>query len=139
MNCKTDPVLVIFIHANMSNRRTFLKQAAAFSAAGLAFPYLQANTISKIEDASAKLEHADPKVVAKDEEFWRPIQAAFDPSPHFINLENGFFSPQPSLTLNALAENQRMVNRITSLYMRHHRVEEHEALRKLLADFAGCD
>lgn len=122
----------------MATRRHFLKKAAAFSAAGLAFPYLQADTIDQIEIAAKARSDVDPKTVARDEEFWRPIQAAFDPSPHFINLENGYFSPQPKTTLEALTDNQQMVNRITSLYMRRHMTEEHTALKRLLADFAGC-
>ncbi|MBP7497892.1 MAG: aminotransferase class V-fold PLP-dependent enzyme, partial [Bacteroidales bacterium] len=62
----------------------------------------------------------------------------YELSPDFINLENGYLSPQPLSSLNAFTEKIRMINEKPSFYMRRLMEQDLAAVKKKVADFAGC-
>ena len=69
--------------------------------------------------------------------FWDEVARAFNPDESFINLENGYFSPQPTSTLFDLASHQRSINAKTSVFMR---TERNEAMDAVYTDVAAfCD
>jgi selenocysteine lyase/cysteine desulfurase len=115
-------------------RRQFIRQVSAMCAgAALPLPALAGPLADHLRAARPP----DVQALARDEAFWQPIQRAFVQSPHFINLENGYFSPVPEEVLNAHLANVRMINETPSFYMRRRQTDEREALKKQLADLAG--
>jgi selenocysteine lyase/cysteine desulfurase len=56
----------------------------------------------------------------------------------YINLENGYSSPQPSATYEAFLKHEAAVNGGLSFYMRRKRAAEHAAVKQQLAGIAGC-
>lgn len=122
----------------MANRRTFLRNMSGFTAGIVALPWMDEQLLAAIEHHRRRIEPLGPEEAARDEDFWSQIQRAFRQSPHFINLENGYFSPQPLDTLEAQLENIRMINEIPSFYMRRRQFEEKDGVKRQLAEFAGC-
>ena len=104
----------------------------------LGLPGLNARLLGQIEDYRSHVSTLSPREFAQDEDFWFLIQQAFQQSPHFINLENGYFSPQPTEVMEAQLANIRMINEIPSYYMRTRMNEEYAGVKKQLANFAGC-
>ena len=76
--------------------------------------------------------------IARDEEYWAHIQQAFNPSPFFINLENGYMSPQPVEVMQAQLANIQMINERTSFYMRRQARDEVKGTDHQIAELAGC-
>ncbi len=79
----------------------------------------------------------DPKQLAQDEDFWYHVQRSYIQSPHFINLESGYFSPQPTEVMEAQLRNVQMINEQPSFYYRRRMDEERLEIKKKLADLAG--
>ncbi len=103
-------------------RREFLKTGASLVAWGALEPHLaQAKTLDTY----------------RDEVYWKPIREAFMPSPDFINLENGYFSPMPVSTQAAWISRIEQINRQHTLYMRRDQFPDRERIRSLLAQMAG--
>jgi selenocysteine lyase/cysteine desulfurase len=102
------------------------------------FPSINPLLIDDIKAAAEYVAGKSPKDIAQDEEFWAHVQAAYSVSLDFINLENGYFSPAPTVTLDAQVRDIRMINEIPSFYMRRRQVDERMAVKKELAEFAGC-
>ena len=119
-------------------RRAFLRQMSGLSAGMFILPWQNEQLLCDIEAAAGRIAHLHPEEAARDEEFWSLVQRAYRQSPHFINLENGYFSPQPVEVMEAQQENIRMINEIPSFYMRRRQFEEKEGVKVQLADFAGC-
>ncbi|MEQ8768261.1 MAG: aminotransferase class V-fold PLP-dependent enzyme [Planctomycetota bacterium] len=115
------------------NRRALLQSLGA----ALISPRLISRLISEVEAESANLGERSPEDVARDEAFWAVVRQAYDQSAHFVNLESGYYSPAARPVLEAQIENLERINETPSFYMRRRRVEEREALRRLVADFAG--
>jgi selenocysteine lyase/cysteine desulfurase len=123
----------------MSNRRNFLHQLATLGIGSAVLPWLPdkasremlAKHVRKLEQVSAA--HA-----ATDEEFWNLIQLAFRQSSQFLNLENGYFSPQPTRVLEAQEEYIRRINETPAFYMRTQMETDREEARARLAGLAGC-
>jgi hypothetical protein len=65
------------------------------------------------------------------------VRNMFEPDPSFINLENGYFSPQPVSTRNFFGQRTAYINRHTSRYMRTEQDEGREKVRTALAKMAG--
>lgn len=120
------------------DRRTFLKHMGGLSAGLVALPWQDEKRLRSIEVAARRIDHLPPETAARDEDFWYQIQRAYRQSPHFINLENGYFSPQPLEVLEAQQANIRMINEIPSFYMRRRQFEEKEGVKVQLAALAGC-
>ena len=118
-------------------RRSFLKKIGQVSlgASVLGFNNF---AIENVEAAAKHITHLTPEQVAQEEGFWYQVQKAWVQSPHFINLENGYFSPQPTEVMDAQVKNVQMINEMPSFYMRRRQIEEHKGVKQLLANFAGC-
>ncbi len=119
-------------------RREFLKQFGGVSIGATMLPSLRFEFIDHIASASRSIEHLTPEEAARDEAYWDEVRKAFDISSDFINLENGYFSPQPSVVLEAQIVHMRTINSTSSRYMRTKMEEDRIGIRKELAAFAGC-
>ncbi len=117
-----------------TSRRRFLRTAAA----GFAFPLLLPERLDTLERSLEPFASLDPSHISRTEEFWDQVRQMFAVSPDFINLENGYSSPQPVVTLEALQEHVRRINASISYYLRRLRADEHLAVRRQLAQLAGC-
>ncbi|WP_448517872.1 aminotransferase class V-fold PLP-dependent enzyme [Rhodoflexus sp.] len=117
-------------------RRNFIRRTVAATAGGALL--LHSNkSLAALERELAAFRRDNIEQLARDERFWLPVQRAFRPSPHFINLENGYFSPMPLETQEAWMDNIREINSLHTFYMRRRQFEERENIRRLLAEFAG--
>lgn len=110
--------------SKMDSRRKFLGKIGLTIGA---FPFFNDSLIAAVRQA----DQGDP------EAFWYQVQKAYYQTPKFINLENGYFSPQPTETLKAHAEYQRMINEMPSWFMRRMQREEKTRVKQQLAEFAG--
>ena len=99
-------------------RRNFLKNAGIFAAGSLVLPYLNPFKIEQAEAAIKSYPTANMPGLEQDEEFWFLIRQAYNVSPQFINLENGYLSPQPETSLQGFIEDIKMINEKPSFYMR---------------------
>ncbi|MEI6244554.1 MAG: aminotransferase, partial [Acidobacteriota bacterium] len=100
-------------------RRSFLRTAMAASAVPLLAPRFLDALETRL-DAYAGLSAAD---AVAQEDFWAEIRKAFPVHP-YINLENGYSSPQPAPTYEAFQRHQREVNDGLSFYMRRKRAAD---------------
>lgn len=113
------------------NRRQFISTSALAGFATSSFAeWIQHREI--LENARNK--SAEPE---KDEDYWSLVREMFEPNPDFINLENGYFSPQPLSTRNFFVQRTTYINRNTSKYMRTEQEEARERVRSALAALAG--
>ena len=119
------------------NRRSFMQKVGGLGVASLgltAFAPLSGEDLAELMKIKA---NTDPQTLARDEEVWYAIQKSYYQSPHFINLESGYFSPQPIETLEAQLRNIRMINEQPSYYMRRRQFDEKLEVKKKLAKLAG--
>ncbi|MBX2819096.1 MAG: aminotransferase class V-fold PLP-dependent enzyme, partial [Rhodothermaceae bacterium] len=117
------------------NRRRFLQTMTA----GIGtVPFFHQEWFDHLANALMPFKHLIPEEAARDEEFWLPIQQAFHQSPLFINLENGYMSPQPVEVMQAQFANIQMINERTSFYMRRRAWDEVRGVTPQLAELAGC-
>jgi len=121
-----------------NNRRTFLKQMGGFTFGAAAFPFINPLKIEKLNTETQKVAHLSPEALAENEDFWYNVQKAWVQSPHFINLESGYFSPSPLEVLDSQFMNIRKINETPSFYMRREQFKKRTEVKKILADFAGC-
>jgi len=119
------------------SRRNFIRKASSASIALSAFSLLNPLYAQKVNDAGKKNAHLSPKIAAQDEDFWYQVQKAYKQSPHFINLESGYFSPEPITVMESQLDNIKMINEQPSYYMRRRQHKEKLAIKKQLAEFAG--
>jgi selenocysteine lyase/cysteine desulfurase len=95
---------------------------------------------SMVIDQNIKLlENYKGNNLVEDESYWNMIRHMFNFPKDFINLENGYFSPQPLSTEQFHQNKEHHINHITSKYMRRELRTDIENTRKNLADFMGCD
>lgn len=121
----------------MSSRRNFLASLASLipsASYARLFP-----TSFQMDNHVSKARGRDPKEVARDEDFWYVVQQCFQPSPHFINLEHGFYCASPTSVMENLAWHNQRINQLSSYYMRKLDENERLEIRKLMAEFAGVD
>lgn len=119
-------------------RRNFLKNAGIVAAGTLVLPYLNPFRIDKVSAAVSSYPSLASPGLSQDEEFWYIIRQAYNISPHFVNLENGYMSPQPESALQGFIEDIKMINEKPSFYMRRKMAEDLDSIKKRVADFAGC-
>ncbi len=81
----------------------------------------------------------NPRIDADQDFSWEKVREAFEPSPEFINLENGYFSPQTADNYDAFASVGKRINQNTSQMMRGELKEEEELTRNALAEFCQVD
>jgi len=122
----------------LTNRRQFVQRASGLAAGALFMPWHRPEIMHHIRKQREALAHLAPEAFARREEFWAIIQRAYQQSPHFINLENGYFSPQPVDVMEAQMDNIKMINEQPSFYMRRRQFDEKAGVKKLLAEQAGC-
>lgn len=120
------------------NRRNFLTQLAGISTGLIGMPWINYQLMEQIEATGSQLLKASDQEIARNEDFWLLIQRAYRQSPNFINLENGYFSPQPEEVMHAQFRNIQRINEIPSFYMRRHQHDEKLLVKDQLAAFAGC-
>lgn len=118
-------------------RRNFIQKVGGVGIAGFGLTALKPLELSDALLLQERKSKMDPVEAAADESFWRPIQQAYYQSPHFINLEGGYFSPMPLEVMEAQRRNIRMINDQPSFYMRRRQFEERLAIKKQLARMAG--
>ena len=118
------------------NRRGFIKHMAAM---GFIFP----TTLFGIDTLNINTPYSigelEQLAGGDDDKFWESVQMSYVQSKKFINLENGYFSPQPLPVLNAFVEYSKMINASPSYYMRTQQFEDKEKVRQALTGFAEVD
>ncbi|MFM9946079.1 MAG: aminotransferase class V-fold PLP-dependent enzyme [Bacteroidia bacterium] len=120
-------------------RIKFITQTGAFLAglplAGLSHPL--------IDDMGAEIynnlinKKGDEPIT--NEYYWEIVRGMFNYSKDFINLENGYFSPQPFSTEQFHQNKEHYINNKTSWFMRRDQRDAIEQTRKNLSEFLGCD
>ncbi|MDQ8166156.1 MAG: aminotransferase class V-fold PLP-dependent enzyme [Gemmatimonadota bacterium] len=82
---------------------------------------------------------AQAEAFAADEDFWEPIQRAFDLDRTWINLNNGGCSPAPSHVMAQLERDLRFSNELPVIQMWQTLEPRIEVVRRELALEFGCD
>ena len=104
---------------------------------GIGFTMINNNSLASnsIESASFA-ENLIPNVGGVDDEiYWKKVRTLFQVPEGFINLENGYFSPQPKSTLAFHQNRESYINKNTSWFMRKEQSQAIEASRNNLALF----
>ncbi|MDI1334925.1 MAG: aminotransferase class V-fold PLP-dependent enzyme [Lacunisphaera sp.] len=79
-----------------------------------------------------------PAAPGAAQDFWTEIRQAYLLDPARINLENGYYCCLPQPTLEAGLQHARDMNLEGSYYLRTRQFDDKLAVRKMLAEFAGC-
>ena len=122
---------------NKLDRRQFLSSIAKPAAAAsvvLSNPGLIAKTLNKVKAPSG-----DPKIIARDESYWREIQQGYTADRALINLNNGGVSPSPTVVQNALKRYLDFSNTSPAYSMWRILEPQKETVRKRMARFFDCD
>lgn len=82
---------------------------------------------------------AEAAAFASDEDFWEPVQRAFDLDRTWINLNNGGCSPAPSHVMAQLERDLRFSNELPVIHMWQTLEPRIEIVRRELAREFGCD
>jgi selenocysteine lyase/cysteine desulfurase len=82
---------------------------------------------------------AQDAAFASDEDFWEPVQRAFDLDRSWINLNNGGCSPAPTHVLDQLIRDIKYSNELPVIQMWRDLEPRIEAVRRELAIEFGCD
>ena len=117
------------------NRRSFLRNSGLGFAAGFAPLGLTSATL-KLDPL--ELDRISSPESEGDETFWSEVRRNFEQSPEFINLENGYFSPQTTEGYKKFSGYGQELNRSTSFIMRTQLEQEQEMTRKALAEAWEC-
>lgn len=117
------------------SRRDFLKKLGLASGAVAVTTVFTPQVLAATRRLSKKAEGLPAGEVARDEDFWYQVQSAYSQSPHFINLEAGYFSPQPNVVMEAQLRNIEMINEQPSFYMRRRQQKERQEIREMVAAF----
>jgi selenocysteine lyase/cysteine desulfurase len=117
-----------------TTRRSFLRTAAA----GAAAPVLAPRFLDILERRLEAYQGLPPAAAVTEEAFWREVRKAFPAYPDYINLENGYSSPQPAPTFEAFLRHEQAINGGLSFYMRRKKAADLVAVKQQLAELAGC-
>jgi len=117
-----------------TSRRAFLRCAAA----GAAAPVFAPRVLDALERRIEAFGNPPPAAAAGDEDYWAEIRRIFPVPADYINLENGYSSPQPGPTWDAFLEHEAAINRGLSFYMRRKKAADLVAVKQRLAALAGC-
>ncbi|MBL9215285.1 MAG: aminotransferase class V-fold PLP-dependent enzyme [Opitutaceae bacterium] len=71
-------------------------------------------------------------------DIWAELRAAYTLDPSRINLENGYYCVMPHATLEASFAHARDLNLAGSHYLRTRQADDKAAVRRALAESAGC-
>jgi len=116
------------------SRRHFVKNISGLALGAAGMVTFNPGLAEVIEDFQPSSERTD---FTTNEDFWYQVRKAFRQSPHFINLESGYFSPQPLEVMGSQIDNIKMVNEEASFYMRRRQTKEMLEVKKNLASFSG--
>ncbi len=119
------------------SRRDFIRKSSLLAGSLPLLAGFNPLLADEIARAARSVEHLTPQQAAQDEDFWYQVQRAFRQSPHFTNLENGYFSPQPVEVMEQQFDNIKLVNEQSSYYMRQRQEDDKQAIKEQLAAFAG--
>lgn len=108
-----------------NSRRSFVRNAGLLTGFSFLAPSL---ILSKSSQAFG----------ADDEDFWREIRQAYTESPTLINLNNGGVSPHPKSVQEVVERYTRFANEAPGYYMWRTMGRLRGAIRRQLADLAGC-
>jgi selenocysteine lyase/cysteine desulfurase len=117
-----------------TTRRSFLRTAAA----GAIVPVFCPRVLDTLDRRLEAYGGLSPGFVALQEDYWSEIRRVFPIPTEYIHLENGFSSPQPTPTFEAFQRHEAAINGGLSFYMRRKKAEDHAAVKKQLAELAGC-
>jgi selenocysteine lyase/cysteine desulfurase len=117
-----------------TSRRSFLSNVMA----GSAVPLLRPRFLDTLERRLEAFTGLPARAAATQEDFWAEIRTAFPVPADYINLENGYSSPQPAPTYEAFQRHQRYINDGLSFYMRRKKADDSIAVKAQLAELAGC-
>ncbi len=123
----------------MFTRRSFLKNAATFGAAGLATASFNEKGLAHALDAARFVSGRSPEEVAMDEDFWFEVQRAFTVDRTLINLNNGGVSPSPRVVQEAMRRYLEFSNHAPVYTMWRILDPQIESVRRRLAAAFGCD
>jgi isopenicillin-N epimerase len=117
------------------DRRGFLRVAGA---AGSAAVMLKVGGLDRVEAAGQSMAGKTPEEVAQDEFYWREIQLAFKLDRTLINLNNGFTSPMPRVSLESVGRYMDMINMLPVHYQGMVAGNVQTIRRRMAMEF-GCD
>jgi len=80
----------------------------------------------------------DPKVIARDERYWREIQQAYSADRGIVNLNNGGVSPSPIVVQNAMKRHLDFSNTTPAYSMWRILEPQREPVRRRVARFFKC-
>ena len=114
-------------------RRAFFRTVAAGSVP--AFSPRALDALERRLDAFGGPSASD---AAGDEAFWAEVRQAFPVPADYINLEHGYSSPQPQPTYEAFQRYAASINGGVAFYMRRKKADDLLAVKRQLAEVAGC-
>ncbi len=117
-----------------TSRRAFLRTAAA----GAVVPMFGPAALDALERRLEPFDRLSPSAAATDDQFWAEVRKVFPVPADYINLENGYSSPQPAPTFEAFQRHQAAINGGLSFYMRRKKAGDLENVKRQLAELAGC-
>lgn len=119
----------------MNNRRDFLKKVGLASiATSVATSTLWSKSFTDIH----KSFNAPLLVPPPGDDFWAWVRTQYTVSSNLLNLNNGGVSPQSKFVQDAFFRYTEMANEAPSYYLWRILEEGKDAVRKKLADLAGC-
>lgn len=90
------------------------------------------------ERALAALANLPVADLARRDDFWVQIRAAYPVTKEFVQLENGYYSLAAQPVLDGYLKHIQTVNAVSSYYMRTRQFDDKLASRKQLAALLGC-
>jgi len=117
-----------------TSRRSFLQTATA----GAVVPFFTPRGLDALERQLESYAPLSGGEAAGQEDFWAEIRKVFPIPADYINLENGYSSPQPAPTWEAFQRHAAAINGGLSFYMRRKKADDLVAVKAQLADVAGC-
>lgn len=133
------------------DRRRFVSALSGATLAPVALPGFLPDAIRRLADASvvrasrgipdapSGAQDPDALRLASDEDFWEPIQRAFDVNRTVTNLNNGGVSPTPTHVIEAMIRDLRFSNELPVRNMWQVLEPRVETARRELAREFGCD
>jgi isopenicillin-N epimerase len=117
------------------NRREFLRLAGT---AGATVAVFAPEALARVESAGQAVAGKSPEDVAQDEFYWREIQLAFKLDRSLINLNNGFTSPMPRVSIESVFRYMDMINMLPVHYQGQV-ANNVQTIRRRMANEFGAD
>jgi isopenicillin-N epimerase len=133
------------------DRRRFVSALSGATLAPVALPTFLPDAMRRLVDATrvaadrgavppaTGAPDAHAAALAGDEDYWQPIQRAFDVNRQLLNLNNGGVSPSPTHVMDAMVRDLRFSNELPVEHMWRVLEPRVETARDLLAREFGCD